>query len=184
MTAEQQRLNVFHRATEFHREERAESRDIEATRLAEHAMGWESRSLPRGVDHRVEWIGKNDDHSLRRELRDLFRDARDDAHVGLDEIITAHAGLARNARGDHNDFTSFDERVVASTLDVAIESLDGRGLIEIKRLALGHAVCNINEHDVAEFFGSGPHCTRCTGIAGPDDRNFCTTHVTSSSESL
>jgi hypothetical protein len=56
MATEQQSLDVFDRASQFHRNKAAEAGHVQATGLAQDAAGWESRGFPCGVHHGIEGI--------------------------------------------------------------------------------------------------------------------------------
>ena len=78
---------------------------------ARDAMGRESGHLLHGVDHGVQGIGDHDDEGVGRVLLDGFAHGLDDAEIDVEEIVAAHARLARQARG-HDDHVGAREGVV------------------------------------------------------------------------
>ena len=71
--------------------------------------------------------------------------------VDADEVIAAHAGLARHARRHDAHVRALDVGVGVRALEVAVEALDRTRLRDIERLALGQALRDVEEDDVAQF---------------------------------
>ena len=63
-------------------------------------------------DHGVERVGDDDDEGVGRVLLDALADLLDDLGVDAEQIVAAHAGLARHARGDDDDVGAGDVLVV------------------------------------------------------------------------
>ncbi|CAE7441237.1 dapC, partial [Symbiodinium necroappetens] len=120
----------------------------------------------------------DDDHRVRGVLLDLLGDALDDLDVGLDEVVAAHPGLAGESGGDDDDVRALDVLVVARALDRGVESLDRRAAGEVDRLALGDAlfVRDVQEDDIAQLLGGGPHGAGGPDIASTDDSDLRATH--------
>jgi hypothetical protein len=89
---------------------------------------------------------------LGRDLGDLFPHGLHDAGVGLDQIVPAHARLARDAGSDHEDFGAFGGRVIVGSDDPGVVAFDGTGLPLIEALALGHSLDHIHhDHSAREL---------------------------------
>ena len=69
----------------------------------------------------------------------------------LEQIVTAHAGLARHAGGDDADRGALDRLVGIGAGKVGVEAFDRRRLDKIERLALRHAFGDVEHDDVAKL---------------------------------
>ena len=91
-----------------------------------------------------------------RVLGDVLGDAADDLGVDLEQVHPAHARLARQAGGDHDDVGALDLLVARAVGaggdadDLGLEALDRPGLVEVEREALGLALDDVGEHDRVE----------------------------------
>ena len=106
--------------------------------------------------HRVERIGDADDESVGRVLLDAGADRFHDLEIDAEQVVAAHAGLARDAGGDDDDVGAGDLGVGRGALELGVEALDGAGFGEVERLALRHAVDDVEQHDVAELLDARP----------------------------
>ena len=96
--------------------------------------------------------------------------------IDAEEVVAAHAGLARDARGDDDDIGACDGRIVARAGEPRVEALDWARLREIKRLSLRNAVDDVEEDDVAELLHRGKMRQRAADLAGSDQSNFPARH--------
>ena len=155
MPAENERVNVFDANFAFHGNEGAHASGVEYACHAKNALLGEAAHLERGLGHGVERIGDHDNDAIRRMFDDLFNDGFDDVVVGFKEIIAAHAGLARESGGDHNNVAIGCARVIAgrgrNPDSVCVSLGDWRGFEDVERFAGGRTVENIGEDDVGEF---------------------------------
>jgi hypothetical protein len=92
--------------------------------------------------------------------------------IRVEQVVAAHAGLARDAGGDHDDVGIRGVFVIVGAADIGVALLDGHGLEQIESLALGHAFDDVDEHDVGEFLGGDPVSGRCAHVAGTYDGDF------------
>ncbi len=74
------------------------------------------------------------------------------------QIVAAHAGLARHAGGDDADLGAVERFVGIGADQVGVEAVDRRRLRDIERLALRHALGDVEQHDVAEFLRGQSRC--------------------------
>src|ERR1700685_3889425 len=95
-----------------------------------------------------------------------------DVVVGVEQVVAAHAGLARNARGYHDDVGIRGVLVVVGAGNVGIALLDGHSFEPIQALALRNAFNDVDEHYVGELFGSDPVSRGCAYISRTYDRYF------------
>ena len=109
---------------------------------------------------------------------DLLGHRADDLGVGAEQIVAAHARLAGDAGGDHDDVAAGRVVVVVGADDVRVEAHDRRGLHQVERLALGHVLGlrNVQQHDVAQLGGGAPMGRRRADVAGADNGDLGTTH--------
>src|SRR5512134_2156458 len=68
---------------------------------ADHPAVRKAGGLAHHPDHHIERIGDDDDESVRAMGAQRLADFADDLGVDADEIVAAHAGLARHAGGDN-----------------------------------------------------------------------------------
>src|ERR1700675_152655 len=112
------------------------------------AFAWEAAHLVGGLGHGVEGIGDDDEDAVRRVAHDLADYVIHDFVVGIQKVITAHTGLARNSGGDDDDGGVGRGGVVVRADNVGIALLDRHGLEEVETFSLGDALHNVNEDDV------------------------------------
>lgn len=139
-------------------------------------MGRKAGELLQRPDHGVERVGDADDESFRR----IFLDAR--AHlfhhlqVDAQEIVAAHARLARHACGDDDDVCAFNGGVIVRASELRIETIDRRRFGDIQPLALRGAFRNVEKDDVTEFLQTGQVSERTADHAGADEGNLVACH--------
>ncbi|CAO3352082.1 hypothetical protein [Azospirillum melinis] len=126
--------------------------------------------------HHVERVGDDDDEGVRGVLADGLADGLADAAVDADQVVAAHARLARDAGGDDHDVGTLDDRVVVAAGQAGVEALDRGGFGEIQRLAGRHAFGDVEQDDVAQFLLSGEQSQRAANLAGTDERNLLASH--------
>ena len=94
----------------------------------------------------------------------------------LEQIVAAHAGLARHAGGDDADIGALDRFIAIGAEKLGVEAVDRRGLRDIERFALRDAFGDVEHDDVAEFLEADEMRERAADQAGADQRNFVTRH--------
>ena len=115
--------------------------------------------------------------ALGAVLLDRRADLADDLGVDPDQIVAAHAGLARDAGGDDDDIGALDRGIVVGSGDAGVVALDRRALDNVERLALRHAVDDVEQHDIAQFLEPGQQSERAADLAGADQRDLLACHV-------
>ena len=149
MAAQNEGAHVFDRNIEFLGEEIAKARRIEHARHADDPLRRQSGRLLQRPHHDVERIGDADDKGARRIALDARADLGDDAEIDRQKIVAAHPRLARHARRNDDDVRPLDRRIVGAAGELGVEARDGRRLGDVERLALRHAVDNVEKNDVA-----------------------------------
>src|SRR5262245_13293108 len=126
--------------------------------------------------HCVERVGDADDERVGSVFFDSRTDLPHDFEVDIKQIVAAHAGLARHARGDDAYIGTFDPIIAIGPDKPGIEIIDGRGFCDIEGLALRDALHDVEEHDVPKLFQSNEVSQRAANLAGADQRNLVTRH--------
>ena len=109
-------------------------------------------------------------------LPDAGSDRFHDLEVDPEEIVAAHAGLARHARGDDHHVGSGDVGVVLRALILGVEAVDRRGLGDVEAFALRNSFRDVEEDDVAQFLQTDEVSERAANLAGADERDLVTCH--------
>src|SRR5258708_37461680 len=113
-------LHVAHGYIQLLRNKRAEACSIQHTGHAYHAITWETANVVSKLSHRIQRIGDHDDDAIWRAADDLPGYLRNNLLVLLDEVIAAHAGLARKARGDYRTIRIAGVRIIICTRELRI----------------------------------------------------------------
>ena len=177
MAAEHEGGDVLDRHLEFLGEEVAEARRVEHAGHADHMGLRQAGEFLQRPDHGVERVGDADDEGLRRIFPDAGADLLHDLEVDAEQIVAAHAGLARHAGGDDADIGALDAGIVVDAGIARIETLDRRGLGDVEPLALRNAFGDVEHDDVAEFLEADQVGERAADHAGPDEGYLVACHV-------
>ena len=155
MTAEHERVHVFHANLALHRDERAHACGIQDASHPEHTVFREAADFECRLGHGIEGIRHHDDDALWRMLNDLFNDGLYYVVVGFQQVVAAHPGLARKARGNHDDVASCRCGIIAVRRGNAggarIRSRNRTGLHHVQRFAGRRAIQNVRQHYVGQL---------------------------------
>ena len=165
MAAEDEGGDVLDADFQFVGDEGAEAGGVEHAGHADDALAGESAELVGGLRHGVERIGNDDQNAVGRMLHHLADDRFHDVVVRVEQVVAAHAGLARDAGGDDDDVGVRGVFVVVGAADVGVALLDGHGFEQIESFALRDAFDDVDENDVGEFLGGDPVGGRCAYVA-------------------
>ena len=110
---------------------------------------------------------------------DARADGLHDLGIDADQVVAAHARLARHARRDDHDVGARDVGVVRRTFVGGVEAFDRGRLGDVQRLALGDAlgVRNVEQDDVTEFLDPGEQRQRAADLTRADQRDFIASHA-------
>ena len=158
VAAEHHRVHVAHRHAELHRDETAEPGAVEHAGHAHDLVFRETQFDPGQIGHHVERVADHDDGGVGRVFLDVFADAADDAGVGFQQVIAAHARFAGDAAGDDNQIAARAGGGVVGAGDLRVKSFEAGRLHHVERLALGHAFDDVDHHDIGELFFCDPLC--------------------------
>ena len=145
------------------RDETAEAGRVEHAGHAHDALLGKAGLRADEVGHDVERIADDDDDGLGRVFLHVVGHAADDLGVLEQEIVAAHAGLARQAAGDDDDIGTGVIGGIVGAFDVAVEAFEAGRLHHVERLALRHALDDVVQDDVAQFL-----FRQTLGRGGPD----------------
>src|SRR5213594_1128760 len=176
VAAEDHRLHVGDRDPELGGEERAVAGGVEDARHADHLLLREAGALLHERHHRVERVGEHDDERLGRVRLDVVGHRADDLRVDTEEVVAAHAGLARHAGGDDADVGAADVGVVVGADQAHVEALDGAALQQVERFPLRQALDHVEEDDVAEALERAEVRERAADHPGADERDLLAGH--------
>jgi len=126
--------------------------------------------------HSVERVGDADDESVGGVFLDAGADLLHHLEIDAQEIVAAHAGLARHAGGDDADLGVVERLIGIGAGEMRIEAVDRRGLRDIERFSLRHALGNVEHHDVAELFQADEMSQRSADLTGANQSNLVTRH--------
>ena len=107
---------------------------------------------------------------------DRGADLRHHLGVDADEVVAAHARLARHAGGDDHHIGAGDRGIVVGAGEAGVEALDRRRLGQVERLALRHALDDVAQHDIAQFLQADQERERAADLAGADQRDLLACH--------
>ena len=165
VAAEDEGGHVFDADFQFIGDEGAEAGGIEHAGHADDALAGESAELVGGLRHGVERIRDDDQDAVGRILHHFADDRLHDVVIGVEQVVAAHAGLARDAGGDDDDVGVRGVFVVVGAGDVGVALLDGHGLEQVESFALRDAFDDVDENDVGEFLGGDPVSGRGAYVA-------------------
>jgi hypothetical protein len=99
-------------------------------------------------------------------------DCSDDPGVLQQQVVAAHARLAGKTGRHDDDVRTGRVRIVVRAGDPRIVADHGPGLGEVKPLALGQPLDDVDEDDVGEARLGDPLRGRRSDVAGTDDRDL------------
>ena len=151
----------------------AHARRVEHAGHADDALARELRQLADRLRHRVERVRDRDDDAVRRVLDDLLGDLLHDLVVHVQQIVAAHAGLARHARRDDDDVGVGAVGVVAGAHDARVRAVDRARLEHVERDARRLLIGDVDDDDVGQLLvGDTARHRRAHIACAADDRNF------------
>ena len=176
VAAEHEGGDVFHRDVEFIGEEITEARRVEHAGHADHLLLRQTAGFLQRPDHGVERVGDADHEGIGRVFLDAGADLSHHLEIDVEQIVAAHARLARHAGGDDADVGAFDRLVAVGAGDLGVEIIDRRGFGDVERLALRDAFHDVEHHDVAKLLETDEVGEGAADLAGTDQGNFIARH--------
>jgi len=154
-----------------------EPRRVEHARHADDHVVRQAREFAQRPDHRVERVGDADDEGVRGVLLDAFADRFHHFQVDAQQVVAAHARLARHAGGDDADIGARDIGVIIGALHHGVEAFGGTRLRDVERFALRGAFGDVEQHHVAKFLDGGQVGQRAADLTGADEGDLGSCHV-------
>ena len=154
----------------------AEARAVQHAGHAHNLFMRQARELAQRPDHRIKRVGDADDECVGRVRLDPFTDRLHHLQVDAQQVVAAHARLARHAGGHDAHVGARDVGIVAGALEAAVEALGRTRLRKVKRLALRRALGDVEQDDVAQFLDGGEMRQRAADLTGADQGNLGTSH--------
>ncbi len=134
--------------------------------------------------HRVEGVRDGNDDAVGRILHDLLGHRLHDLVVHVQQVVPAHARLARHARGNDHDVGVGAVGVVARAHHARIRSGNRTGLEDVECHARGFLISDVDDDDVREFLVGDAAGHRRSDIAGATHYGYFAIHARSSSSAL
>ena len=126
--------------------------------------------------HGVERVGDADDERIGRVGLDALADLLHDLEIDAEQVVAAHARLARHAGRDDDDVRARDVGVGVRALDRRIETLDGARLHQVEALAGRHTLGHVKQGYVAKLLEPDEMGQRTADHASADQRDFGARH--------
>ncbi len=166
-------MHILHRNFELGGNKQPESRRIQNTRHPDYPVGSKPAHLQGDVHHDIERVGNDDDNGVGRLRHRGQRTGFHDGHIGIGEIIPAHAGFAGETCGDDDDIGSGCLGVGIGSCDAGVRHFNGRGLGNVESLPLRHTFNDVQKNDiVGEFLINDPLRGSGADVARTDDGDF------------
>ncbi len=136
-----------------------------------------ARGLLQRPHHGVERVGDADDEGVGGIFLDAGADLLHHLEIDAQEIVTAHARLARDAGGHDADRGALERLIGVHAGKADVVTVDRRRLGDVEGLALRNALGDVEQHHVAEFLETHKVRERAADLACADQCNFWTCHV-------
>jgi hypothetical protein len=168
--------NVFHRHVQLLCQEMTEARAVQHTRHAHDLGVRHAGEFLQRPDHGVQRIGDADDKGARAIGLDAFAHRRHHLEVDAQQVVAAHARLARHAGGDDHHIGAGDIGVTVGAPEFGVEAVHRTGLAEIQRLALRQAFHDVEDHHIAQFLQGHQMGQRAADLSTANESDFPARH--------
>jgi hypothetical protein len=126
--------------------------------------------------HDVERIGDADDEGVGCIFADPGADLAHHLQIDFQQVVAAHAGLARHPGGHDHHVGAGDRLVLVGAGEAGIEAFDRAALGNIERLALRQPLDDVEQHHVAQFLEPCEVSQRAPDHAAADQSNLAASH--------
>ncbi len=174
MAAKDHGLNALDRDPDSIGEEAAQTGRIQHPSHATHHVGRKACDLLHGIDHRIKWVGNDDDKSAGAVLFQVASDVLDDRQVNTDQIVAAHPRLTGNPCSNDDHIGTGHIGIVGSTRDVSIVAVDRPTLSNVQGFAFGNPFCrgDVQQNNVSELFLTGQKRHYATDLTSTNQCNL------------
>ena len=107
---------------------------------------------------------------------DALADRLHHLQIDAEQIVAAHARLAGDAGGDDAHVGAGDVGIIGAALQRRVEIVDRPGLRDVERLALGNALGDVEQDDVAQLAHRGEVGEGAADHPGADQRDLLASH--------
>jgi hypothetical protein len=136
----------------------------------------QARDLLHHPDHGIERVGDDDHKGVGTVMADVLAHRADHVGVGADQVVAAHAGLARHPGGDDDDVSPREVGIVACAAQGCVEALDWTALRKVEGLAGRHSLHDVEENDVPELLHGHKVGQRPPDLASANEGDFPASH--------
>src|SRR5262249_21972126 len=133
-----------------------ETAGFEFHRHADYAFPRKSTELISSLRHRIERVRDHNQDAIRGVLHHFAHYGLHDPVIRVEQIVAAHAGLARDAGGNDDDVGIRRIFVVVRATDVGVTFFDRHRLKQVEALPLWHTLDYVDQDDVRQFLGRDP----------------------------
>ncbi len=179
VTAQGPGVDVLDRHAGLFSQEVGEASRVQNASHADDLFLRQAREFLQSPDHGVQRVGDADHKGVRSVLLDAFTHGLHDLQVDADQVIAAHARLARHTGGDDADVCAFDGGVVVGALQGHVLTEDSRGFGDVQTLTLRGAFSDVEQDDVAQSFAGCDVGQGAADHTGADKGNLCASHLRS-----
>jgi len=95
-----------------------------------------------------------------------------DLEIGPQQIVAAHAGLARKPRCHDHDVGIGRIVVIVRPLHFDVITFNGARFQQVEAFTLRHPLQNVDHHHVGQLFVDDAVRERCAHVSCPDYRHF------------
>ena len=177
MSAKNKSGHIFNRHIKFFRQEQAEACRVKNTSHANNLVGRQARCLLQNTNHHIKRVGDTNHKSIRTMILDASTNLMHHLGVDTNQIVAAHAWLARHTSGHNHHITSSQRGIIIGTRRICVKTLNRACLRNIKRLALRDTFGNIKKHHIAKLFQPSQKRQSTADITSANKRDFISCHI-------
>ena len=153
-----------------------EARGIEHARHAADFLMGQARKFTQRPNHRVQRVGDADHKGVWRVLGNALAHGLHDLQVDAQQVITAHAGLARHTSGHDADIRASNIGIILGAGQGRVELARRARFRDVECFAFWNALCDVEQNNVAKFLQGCKMRQRAADLSRTDQRNFGSGH--------
>ena len=176
MAAKNKGVDVFHRHTEFQRQEVTEAGRVQNAGHADNFVMGQAGEFAQRPDHGVQRVGDADHKRVGCVGFDALANGFHHFQVDAQQIVAAHAGFAGHTCGDDADISAGDVGIIIGAGHCGVKTFRRAGFGNVERLALRNAVCDVEHDDVTQLFESCEVGECATDLTCADKGNLGSSH--------
>ena len=157
--------------------EMTEARRVQHASHADHFIFRQAGEFLQRPDHRIQRIGDTNHKSIGRIFFNALAHLLHHFQIDFNQIIAAHARLARHTCGDNHHISALDLGIGFCAFQRSVKMADRRALRQIQCLALRNTVNNVENDNIAKFLETGQMRQRAADLTTTDKCYFVASHV-------